>query len=113
MKFKTTSKELKNKVANRYLWKCGYCDLQSLFHYISPVAYTCGTYGWNYDVYDIDGVVITTGYRSMIGQPIPHELIREYEQKAKDVVYNYSIDYDKKKDILNSLVREFIKKLYA
>lgn len=28
-----------------------------------PIGYGCGVYGWNYDVYEIEGAVIVAGYR--------------------------------------------------
>jgi len=83
MKYKTTSKELKQGYYN--IISVGYCDLQSLLSYESPVAYNAGVYGWNYDVYDVDGVAIATGYRGMPSKnsSANYELIREYEQLSQ------------------------------
>jgi len=83
MKYKTTSKELKEGYYN--IISVGYCDLQSLLSYKSPVAYNAGVYGWNYDVYDVDGVAIATGYRGMPSKnsSANYELIREYEQLSQ------------------------------
>ena len=61
MKYKTTSKELKEGYYN--IIATGYCELQSLLKYKNPIAYNAGHYGWNYDVYDINGIAIVTGYR--------------------------------------------------
>ena len=83
MKYKTTSKALKEGYYK--IISAGYCELQSLLSYKSPVAYSCGFYGWNFDVYDIDGVAIATGYRSMPSKnsKATYELIREYEKLSQ------------------------------
>lgn len=45
----------------------GYCAASYLFRPLEKVGYTCGYYGWNYDVYNINGVIACTGYRRMKG----------------------------------------------
>lgn len=65
MKVKTTRKAIVN---GSYNVKCaGYCELSYLLNNHSPIAYTCGVYGWNFDVYEVYGVTICTGYRNMPG----------------------------------------------
>ena len=83
MKYKTTEKEVKEGYYK--IISVGYCELQSLLSYKSPEAYTCGYYGWNFDVYNINGVAIVTGYRGMPSKnsKADYNLIREYEQKAE------------------------------
>jgi hypothetical protein len=84
MKYKTTAKAL--KAGYYHIISVGYCDLQSLLNYKSPVAYNAGTYGWNFDVYDINGVAIVTGYRSCPSKNSiknNYALAREYELKAQ------------------------------
>jgi hypothetical protein len=68
-------------------------------------------YGWNFDLYDIDGVAITTGYRGMIGECIPSELIRKYESKAKKAIEKANFDYKKTKTSLDKLIVKFIEEL--
>ena len=83
-KMKTTRKQL-NRCFSRIFW-CGYCDLQYILHNDSPKFYNCGIYGWNYNVYDLGNIAITTGYRGMFGTEIPRELIHKYEAEAKPIV---------------------------
>lgn len=86
MKVKTTRKAIVN---GSYNVKCaGYCDLSYLLNNHSPIAYTCGVYGWNFDVYEVYGVTICTGYRNMPGARL--EKISEYEEKAVNAfeIYN-------------------------
>lgn len=100
MKYKTTAKALKEGYAK--IIQAGYCDLQDLLSYHSPVAYSSGVYGWNFDVYDIDGVAIATGYRGMPGKnsKADYKLIREYDDKARG----------KTKEERETLLNEFIEK---
>jgi len=100
MKYKTTAKAIKE--GYHKIISCGYCDLQSLLSYRSPTAYSAGVYGWNFDVYDIDGVAIATGYRGMPSKNsnVSYALIREYEEKSQGKTAA-------EKDIL---IKEFISK---
>ena len=109
MKFRTTQKAIRDGYAKIY--RCGYCDLANLFRHTSPTAYTCGVYGWNFDLYDIDNVAITTGYRGMIGKRIPSEIIRKYESKAKKATEKADFDYKKTKSALDKLIEKFIAEL--
>lgn len=109
MKFRTTQKAIRDGYAKIY--RCGYCDLQNLFRRTSATAYTCGVYGWNFDLYDIDGVAITTGYRGMIGERIPSELIQKYENKAKKAIEKANFDYKNTKANLDRLIIKFIEEL--
>ena len=83
MKYRTTAKAVKNGYYK--IIRAGYCELQGLLSYKSPVAYSAGVYGWNFDVYDIDGVAICTGYRGMPekNSTASYKLIQEYEDKAQ------------------------------
>ena len=56
MKYKTTVKALRDGACN--LRSAGYCDLQYLLTNHSPIAYTSGVYGWNFDVYAVYGLTI-------------------------------------------------------
>jgi hypothetical protein len=83
MKYKTTAKALKEGYYK--IISVGYCELQCLLSYESPVAYSAGTYGWNFDVYDVLGVAICTGYRGMPNKnsKVSYTLIKEYEDKSQ------------------------------
>lgn len=110
MKYKTTRKAIVNGSVNV---RCaGYCDLQALLYNHSPIAYTCGVYGWNFDVFKVYGVTICTGYRNMPGKRL--EGIREYESKAKNILNNYTDyngleGYERKKAEIETLLQEFCK----
>lgn len=82
MKFKTTRKAIVNGSSN--IVSVGYCDLSTLLRYHSPIAYTSGVYGWNFDVYEVNGLTICTGYRGMPGRTANN--VHKYEQAARDVL---------------------------
>lgn len=112
-KIKTTRTSILNAYAPNYIFKTGYCNLQALFYYDTPKAYTCGVYGWNMDLYDFDGVGITTGYRGMVGNPIDFELVKKYEKQAEHIVYASGKDmtWDEKREKIKELQKEFIKEI--
>ena len=120
MKFKTTSKKIKEIYTRNNILEISYCDLQNLLKYENPTAYNSGVYGWNYDLYEVDGVAIVTGYRSMpTGKNFNYELVHNYEQKAREVNQRRKTDketweeYDRnKKESINNLFKEFLKKVY-
>lgn len=104
MKYKTTRKAIVNGSAN--LVCAGYCDLSHLLHNHAPIAYTCGVYGWNFDVYEVYGLTICTGYRGMPGRRANN--INEYEKKARDILSweNKTPDEEKIKTV-EKLLKEF------
>ena len=105
MKYKTTRKAIVNGSTN--IVCAGYCDLSALLRNHSPIAYTCGIYGWNFDVYEIDGLTICTGYRGMPGRRANN--IREYEDRARAIMEDYSRDYDSRCAAVEKLLHDFIK----
>ena len=81
MKCKVTSKELRANYGPNIV-RIGYCAAQHLLRGLEPFGYNAGTYGWNYDAYDMGGLCLVTGYRSMPGRSVPYDIIREYDEKA-------------------------------
>lgn len=107
MKYKTTIKAIRENACNPR--SAGYCDLQYLLTNHIPNAYTCGTDGWNFDVYNLYGVTICTGYRGMVGPRC--EGVREYEEKAAKILSweNEEMTYDEKREAVENLLHEFCK----
>lgn len=104
MKFKTTRKELVEKATN--LRCAGYGDLQYLLKGVEPVAYTTGVYGWNFDVYMVNGLTICTGYRKMPGQRL--KWVAEYEDMARDIWKRENgYTYEQKRLMADGLLDEF------
>lgn len=105
MKYKTTRKAVVNGSVN--VRSAGYCDLAYLLRSHSPIAYTCGVYGWNFDVFEVYGVTICTGYRNMPGKRL--DGVAEYEKKAREIWGNYSMPYEERKEKTEILLQEFCK----
>lgn len=107
MKFKTTMKKIKEE--NSKIIQLGYCDAQTLLSYNDPIAYTCGVYGWNSDIYKINNVIISTGYKSFGNIKPNSQLIDYYEEKAEQTLKNDALNYEEKKNNINNLLNDFIK----
>lgn len=98
MKFRTTQKYIKGLFKDVIV--IPYCDAYYLLKNENAIAYTAGVYGWNADIYNINGVAVVTGYRPF-GNIQNRELVREYNERAKN-------EYDR--DKLTALLNEFITK---
>jgi|SRR3712207_6364653 len=87
----------------------GYCELQALLRGHDPIAYTSGVYGWNFDVYEVYGVTICTGYRGMPGKRC--EGVEEYEEKARAIWSDYERygSYEAQEAAVEELLHEFCK----
>ena len=110
MKRKTTRKW----VADYYTcYGTGYGDLQYLLRFQDADFYTCGVYGWNFDVYTFGKYAITTGYRGMVHHvETQWEIEKEYEEKARQIIYNRELDFDEQKKQVNLLLKDFLKKVF-
>jgi hypothetical protein len=103
MKIKTTKKEFKGL----NVLKVGYCKLQYLLNYKIPFSYSSGVYGWACDYYDIDGVIISTGY-SPIGKQVKSDILEHYNAQALKVLNNVNIEHQEKTKLLNNLLKDFL-----
>lgn len=106
MKLKTTKKAI-NASGKRVL-KVGYCGLQNLLSYTEAFAYSTRAEGWACDYYNINNVIISTGY-APIGDAVDYSLIKEYEKKAEDIRYS-NLKWDDRKTELEKLTLEFLEK---
>ena len=85
-KIKIAMKEVNNF---KKVYRMGYCDFQYIMQGVEPTFYNSGVYGWNCDIY-VDyarDIAITTGYRNMRGERIPHDIFEKYNKKAKEILY--------------------------
>jgi len=109
MKYKTTRSVVNNGYVTRI--SVGYCNLQSLLNYINPVSYTCGVYGWNADIYEIGDIAIITGYRPFGNISPSYDICQKYEEEANKIRNNFTISWEKEKELLNELIITFIKEV--
>lgn len=87
----------------------GYCDAQTLFPSGDAFGYSKGIYGWNCDYHMVHGdptVIISTGYRP-IGTIADHEIVKEFEKKAREA--RETLSYEEYQERLYSLQKDFVK----
>lgn len=108
MKFRTTQKAIKENYST--IIEVGYCDLQHLLNFKTPMAYTCGGSGWYADIYDIDGVAIVTGYRPFGNINPDYDTCKEYDRKAEELRYK-NMDMEGMRIGLEKLITEFIREV--
>lgn len=84
-----SKKITRNDIDQNNMVVLGYCQAQTTlnkFAYNYKVGYNSGVYGWNYDLYHINGVDIITGYncpyRSKSNKEIETQLIA-FENKLR------------------------------
>lgn len=109
MKFKTTKREM---MQTCQCVRLGYCEAQFILRVVDPQAYTCGTYGWNADVYLYGSKAIVTGYRPFGREPkLSYEEIKRRDNEASMVMSDATIPYDKRREILDRIYSKFMKEV--
>ena len=107
MKIRVTKKQIQEGYKNIII--AGYCDLQFLLKYRDADFNTCGVYGWNADIYKINNnTVICTGYRPF-GNIRKYGLAKKYDDKARKIICDYSISWEKQRAKLDKLIEKFVK----
>lgn len=100
------------KLAKYYAKKpiaVGYANIQYLLYFRNADWYTCGIYGWNYDIYhNVYGRTITTGYRGMFGVPVDYEYQQKFETEAQKIIADNSLSWEDKEFRVENLLKDFI-----
>jgi hypothetical protein len=111
MKFKANKKEMRNNY--NCIISIGYCNAQWLLKYKEPIAYSTRAEGWACDYYDIDGVLISTGYAPLTAKNTHsnYNIVRRYNEQAQEIACNYSLSYEEQKTQVNALLKEYIKEV--
>ena len=104
-KYKVTRKEIKERYSN--ILQIGYCDAQHLLTYQNEFAYSTRAEGWACDYYNINGVIISTGY-APIGKKVDRNILRNYDEKAREITRNNNLSWEEKQEQVNSLLIEFL-----
>ena len=91
-------------------------DAKNLLMELRPFGYNSGVYGWNYDAYQFNGIIVCHGDRHMPG--VHCDFLRDYEKKAADVYrkeYRDSgkISYDVMVEKITALRAEFAARVLA
>lgn len=111
MKLRTTKKEIKESAY--HIIGISYCKAQHLLSYKEAFAYSAGVYGWACDYYNIDGVIISTGYSYIDNKNTikNYDLLKKYESKAEKIHYNYELSHKQQTKKIDKLLKEFINKV--
>lgn len=105
-KIKTTAKAVRDAFDKKIALEC--CEAVELLRAHYPLLYTSGMYGWNFDVYIVDGVAICTGFRGMTGIRPAHELVKAYEDRARDIWNEFDRPYKEQVEQVDALLMSFI-----
>ena len=98
-------KVTRNEINKKNMVALGYCQIQTILKMLAEdykIGYNAGVYGWNYDLYRIDGIDIVTGYNvpyyNLSNKEIKNKLIELENKIRKDFDYtNYEAQYKKYK----------------
>lgn len=109
-----SAKEVRRRY--RHVIDGGNCRWQHLTEHIclwERVGYNAGLYGWNYDIYEIDGdTCLVTGDRPPDGNvALDPARMRAYEAEAQVLLTtSYRADYTRKRAALARKVTNYIRK---
>ncbi len=106
MKVQTTQKYIKTLYPK--IVKIGYCDLQHLLHFEDAAYYNAGVYGWNCDIYCFGDIAIVTGYNPFGNIKLDYNKIKEYDNKAYNIICDYNLTYEQQKEQVTDLLNKFL-----
>lgn len=89
----------------------GYCSAQNLLAFSEPAYYTTRTEGWASDIYDVDGVAISTGYAAFGNIKPSYDLTNDYDRRAAEIRADLTISYDERRDKVNALLLDFVEEV--
>lgn len=106
MKTKVTKKQIMSNYSN--VIEVSYCALQTLLNRFSPSYYTCGIYGWNTDIYEIDGLCICTGYRPFGTFRPDYKEIEMVNKQYHELKYQH-LSYEEETKAVKELLKSLLK----
>jgi len=111
MKFKVSKKEMKRNYND--IISIGYCNAYWLLKYKEPIAYSTRAEGWACDYYDIDGVLISTGYAPLASKNTHsnYDILHRYNEQAEKIACDYTLSHEEKATQINALLKEYIKEV--
>lgn len=85
MVVKVTQKQVKEIYGEKII-SVPYCTWQSILRPFDPFAYNAGIYGWNFDIYDVGGWAIVSGYRTIKTEKEDYKLMHYLEEQMRNYV---------------------------
>lgn len=110
-RIKTTAKEVRDVFEKKIALGC--CEAVELLRGRKPSLYTCGVYGWNFDVYIVEDAAICVGVRGMIGVHPDRELVKSYEDRARDIWNGFDRPYKERAKQVDALLRQLLREVFA
>lgn len=110
-KYRTTKKAMKESYDK--IICVSYCNLQNLLRFQEPFAYSARSEGWACDYYDVDGILISTGYAPLDSKRThsTYDICKKYDIAAEKIIYDYSLSYEEQREKVNALLMEYIKEV--
>ena len=107
IRLQATKKEMREHYGR--ILSVGYCCLQRLLKYETSFVYSVRAYGWSCDYYDVDNVLISTGYSplSNCNVKVSYDMIHDYEKLAEVLDSDY-LPYHEAKIRMRVLVEQFV-----
>ena len=107
MKYVTTRKAVKAHYST--ILCVPYADLQNLLRLENAESYTSGVYGWNADIFNVDGVAICTGYRPFGNVTPSHAAVKKFDRLAQEELSRYDgTNWEALRCTLHDLARRFV-----
>lgn len=83
-------------------------NTQHLLRFKDPFAYLTRKEGWACDVYDVGGIAISTGYAPFGNVRPKYALVRTYDDKAREIQCDPSLNTEEVRDKTTALLRELL-----
>lgn len=111
MKFKTTKLFMKDNY--NYIISMNYCNAQSLLSRIEPIAYSTRVEGWACDYYEIDLVLISTGYAPIAARNThsTYDIVRRYDDQAQTIATDIKLNYNEQTAQIDALLHQYIEEV--
>ncbi len=100
MNDKITKKEITNRFD--HIYRLPDQSIHYLTWDIKRYGHTEGVDGWNADIYIIGSAAVVTGYRPF-GKRVDYEIVKTYEEQARQIVQAIDLDYNTKIERLSAL----------
>lgn len=109
MKYLATKKAVREGYV--HIIGIGYCSLQNLLYFRSPVAYSTRAEGWACDYYGFGNTVISTGYAPLttVNATVNYDRVQWYDDKAKAIIAQYDAPYEQRKAEVDALLEAFVR----
>lgn len=103
----------KNKIKESFknIIEVGYCEAFYLLYFKERIFYNSGEYGWNCDIYIINGnTCLVTGYRPF-GNVGNYNITKKYNNLAKEIIEDRELSEIEKREKIEENLEKYIEEL--